>query len=150
MSDAIAVERAAAADLDDVAPLFDAYRVFYRETSDPKGARAFIGTRLAAGDSTIFIARIGGRACGFVQLYPLFSSSRMQRLWLLGDLFVAPEARKNGIGSALIKVAEGFARADGAAGLTLSTATNNHTAQSLYEASGYTRDDDFLVYNLEF
>ena len=45
----------------------------------------------------------------------------MQRLWILNDLFVAPAARRNGIGGALMAAAESFARDEGARGLLLAT-----------------------------
>jgi len=61
----------------------------------------------------IYLAERGSRAVGFVQLDPLCSStaSRPRRLWLLNDLFVAPEARGGGIGRALL--ARGRRLADG-------------------------------------
>ena len=79
-------------DVDAVAPLFDAYRQFYQQPSDPALARAFIAERLARSESVIFLAERDGQAVGFVQLYPLFSSTaaRPRRLWLLNDLFVSP------------------------------------------------------------
>ena len=55
---------------------------------------------------------------GFVQLYPLFSSTarRPRRLWLLNDLYVAPEARQGGVGRALMRRARRLAEETGAAG----------------------------------
>ncbi len=46
--------------------------------------------------------------------------------------------------------AERHARETGAAGLTLSTALDNKTAQALYESEGYERDGRFCVYNKQF
>src|SRR3954451_2647604 len=88
-----------------VGPLFDAYRQFYEQPSDPALARAFIGERLAHGESVIFLAERGDRPVGFVQLFPLFSSTaaRPRRLWLLNDLYVAPEARGSGVARALMQ-----------------------------------------------
>ena len=97
MSDqSIAIVRAGPAERDAVASLFDRYRVFYEQSSDIAAAQAFIGARLRAGDSTIFFARRGdgGDGLGFVQLYPSFSSVSMRKIWILNDLYVAPEARR--------------------------------------------------------
>ena len=113
------------ADLDDVAivaPLFDAYRVFYRQPADLDVATAFVRDRLTTGESVIYLAEEnGGRALGFVQLYPTFSSTTTPpgKLWLLNDLYVAEDARRRGVGRALAERAERLARETGAVGLTL-------------------------------
>ena len=144
------VRQAGPADADLVAPLFDAYRQFYEQPSDPGLARAFIAARLENHESVIFLAERAGRPVGFVQLYPLFSSTaaRPRRLWLLNDLFVAPEARGAGVGRALMERARRLAEETGAVGLELATARGNATAQRLYESLGYRRDDGFLRYEL--
>lgn len=144
------VRRAALRDAERVAPLFDAYRQFYAQPSDPALARAFIAERLARDESVIFLAEREGRAVGFVQLYPVFTStaSRPRRLWLLNDLFVAPEAREGGIGRALLAQARRLAEETDAAGLELVTAVTNTSAQRLYESVGYRRDEAFLRYEL--
>ncbi len=134
-----------------VAPLFDAYRTFYRFAPDPQGAYGFLHARWSARESVLFFAHGGdARPLGFVHLYPIFLSGAMRRFWLLNDLFVAPEARRRGVGRALLRRAERHARETGAAGLTLSTAVTNATAQHLYEREGYLRDRDFYTYNREF
>jgi len=133
-----------------VAPLFDAYRVFYKAQSDPQRALDFLLARRRARESVIFVAFEGDRPVGFVQLYPIFSSVSMEPLWLLNDLYVHPGTRRGGVGRALMQRAEEHARATGAGGLTLSTATNNKPAQGLYESEGYERDREFLVYNKTF
>jgi GNAT superfamily N-acetyltransferase len=130
-----------------VAPLFDAYRVFYNAASDPAGARNFLYDRWRLRESVLFIAYDGAEPQGFVQLYPIFASGEMRRLWLLNDLFVADAARRSGIGRALMRRAEQHARETGAVGLTLSTALDNARAKRLYESELYERDSVFCVYN---
>ena len=139
-----------AGDIRAVAPLFDAYRVFYNAASDPEGAREFLYDRWRLRESVLFIAFEADVPRGFVQLYPLFTSVEMRRIWLLNDIFVDPSARKFGIGRALMRRAEQHARETGSAGLTLSTALDNTRAQALYESEHYTRDSVFCVYNREF
>jgi GNAT superfamily N-acetyltransferase len=131
-----------------VAPLFDAYRVFYKAASDPAGARDFLFDRWRLRESVLFVAYDGSEPQGFVQLYPIFGSVEMRRLWLLNDLFVADAARRSGVGRALMRRAEQHARETGACGLTLSTALDNARAQRLYESERYQRDAVFCVYNL--
>jgi ribosomal protein S18 acetylase RimI-like enzyme len=144
------VRQAGPGDVDAVAPLFDAYRQFYRQPSDPGLARTFLAERLEREESVVFLAERDGRAVGFVQLYPLFTSTadRPRRLWLLNDLFVAPEARGGGVGRALMDRARRLAEETGAAGLELATARTNAVAQRLYESLGYRVDDQFLRYEL--
>jgi hypothetical protein len=54
------VKRAGPADVDAVAPLFDAYRQFYGQRSDLAAARAFLEERLRREESVIFFAVDGG------------------------------------------------------------------------------------------
>ena len=132
-----------------LAPLFDRYRQFYRQKSDPEGARAFLRERMERRESIVYLALLDGSAVGFVQLYPSFSSTSMQRLWILNDLFVAPSARRSGVAKALIERARQLAIATGAKGLALSTWVENTTAQRLYEDLGYVRDAEFYSYFLK-
>jgi len=135
-----------------VVPLFDAYRQFYKQKSDLAAARRFLSERLKKDQSVIFLALDGvGRsknAIGFTQLYPSFSSSSMRRLWILNDLFVVPGVRKQGVGEALMERARQLAVQTKADGLTLETATDNYTAQRLYEKLGYKKDEVYFRYNL--
>lgn len=147
-SDMPTVFRADASHLAPLVDLFDGYRRFYRKASDPDGARAFLGARFRAADSVIFVAEHEDTLVGFTQLYPLFSSVRMRRVWLLNDLYVAAEARRAGVGEALMEAARAFASADGAVALQLSTELDNVDAQALYERLGYERDATFASYEL--
>ena len=142
----VRIVRAAAKDADRVAPLFDAYRQFYKKEQDLAGARAFIGERLRKSESVIFLALAGDNAVGFVQLYPCFSSTAMKPMWILNDLFVSPQARRHGTAQALMERAEQWARETGSDGLWLETAVDNLTAQRLYERLGWKRDNDYYRY----
>ncbi len=146
------VIRADAAHAELIAPLFDAYRQFYKQPPDLGGARQFIAERLKANQSVIFIAFLerDGQpvAVGFVQLYPAFSSISMKPLWILNDLFVSPDARHQGVGEALMEKARMLALTTGSRELILETAIDNTTAQRLYERLGYKRDTEFYRYAL--
>jgi GNAT superfamily N-acetyltransferase len=131
-----------------VAPLFDAYRQFYEQPSDLEGARVFLSERLARSESVVFLASEAGHAVGFAQLYPSFSSTIMKRIWILNDLFVSPSVRARGVGAALLEQCKRFAIETGAKELVLETMKTNLTAQRLYEARGWKRDEDFYRYNL--
>ena len=144
-----AVRHATIHDLDVVVPLFDAYRSFYGKPAEPARARAFLAERFQHHESIIFVALEESGACvGFTQLYPVFSSVSCTRKYLLNDLFVVPAARRGGAARALLAAAADFARAQGAASLSLSTGVDNAAAQRLYESLGWTRDESFYEYNL--
>ncbi|MBK8284892.1 MAG: GNAT family N-acetyltransferase [Ahniella sp.] len=145
---ALSVREANLDDLEIVAGLFDGYRQFYQQASDLDGARRFLRDRFEHGQSTIFLATIDGRAAGFTQLYPSFSSVSMKRLFILNDLFVAPDCRQQGVGRALLDAAARYGRALGAKELLLQTAIDNLAGQALYESSGWIRDQSFYVYEL--
>lgn len=142
------IYRATPAHLEALVPLFDAYRVFYRQPSHVGTARAFLAERLGRGDAAIFLAERGGKAAGFTQLFPSFSSVSARRLWILNDLFVAPEARRGGVARALLERARVHAAETHAKGLVLSTEVTNTSAQRLYEALGWTKDEAFYTYRL--
>jgi ribosomal protein S18 acetylase RimI-like enzyme len=135
-------------DLDSIVPLFEAYRQFYRLPSDTEQARRFLWDRFRHNQSIIFLAFAGEAAVGFTQLYPSFSSGAMSPIFILNDLFVVPEARQRGAGSALIDAAAEHGRRAGALRLVLSTEVTNTTAQSLYQRMGWKRDTVFCVYQL--
>ncbi|RUT30618.1 GNAT family N-acetyltransferase [Paenibacillus zeisoli] len=144
------VHQASIEDLDELAKLFDEYRVFYGQASDIEGARGFLFDRFEHQESIIFCVRNSDtrQIIGFTQLYPLFSSISMRRLLLLNDLYVDEAYRKQGIGQLLLDVAKDYAGKVRAKGLQLSTAVTNSTAQSLYERNGYVRDHEFYHYFL--
>jgi ribosomal protein S18 acetylase RimI-like enzyme len=147
-NDEVLVRPAGLSDLDALVPLFDGYRQFYEQPSDARGARAFLQERLERAESVIFIATRGKTALGFTQLYPSFSSVSMKRLWILNDLFVAPEGRRQGVGARLLERARDFAAETEAKGLELTTARDNLSAQALYESQGWARDNVFMTYYL--
>lgn len=97
----------------------------------------------------IFLAFQDSTAIGFTQLFPSFSSGAMARIFILNDLFVAPESRRGGKGTALLQAAADYARRVGAIRLVLSTELTNTTAQGVYERVGWKRDTAFCVYQLQ-
>jgi GNAT superfamily N-acetyltransferase len=149
------IAHATAADADRLAPLLDAYRVFYGKPSDPGAARAFLEARLSRGDSAILMVLAGGdEPAGFTQLYPTFTTVGLAPAWILNDLFVAEGHRGRGVGAALIRAAEGHARREpgpgGAAVMMLLTAHDNLPAQRLYARMGWVRDEQFQRWTKRF
>ena len=144
----VRIIQADAGDLPAIARLFNAYRVFYRQPSDVAAAETFITERFQRGDSVIFFARVDGSAAGFIQFYASLSSVSMRLIWILNDLFVDPAHRGRGVGRKLMDRAREFATASGAVRIELTTERTNATAQRLYQACGYARDDVFFKFIL--
>lgn len=142
----ITVRPLQAGELDAAAELFDRYRQFYEQPADRARARRFIAERLAHGDAVLLVAEVAGQLRGLCQLYPLFDSIQAAPIYLLSDLYVHPEARRQGLGRRLLQAAEDRARADGRVGLELTTAHSNTTAQALYESMGWVRDAVYRTY----
>ena len=141
------VRQAVLADLAVLAPLFDGYRRFYGRAPDVAAAEAFLRERFAHGESIVFLAHVEGVPAGFTQLYPSFSSVSLARTFILNDLFVVPDQRRTGVGSALLRAATDHARALGAVRVTLNTDIQNTSAQAVYEARGWKRDREYFVYH---
>ena len=135
--------------LNDVAFLFDRYRVFYRQTPDLDSATKFIRERLQYQDAVIFLAAENGKPVGYTQLFPYWSSVSMQRVWILNDLFVVESQRNQGIAKALMSKAADYGRSTNAVRMVLATEVSNKIGQNLYESMGYRKFDDFYHYILD-
>lgn len=142
----IEIKRPKKKDLPAVATLFDAYRVFYRKTSDLEGAKRFLSERIENEESIIFVAQLDQKLVGFTQLYPLFSSTRMARIWLLNDLFVHPEFRGKKISKALMKKAQDYCEETQGFGISLETEKTNVQGNALYPKMDFTLDQEHNFY----
>jgi len=142
------VRQATVLDIESLIPLFDRYRQFYGQASEPDRIRRFLLDRFEHNQSIIFVAVKHEAAIGFTQLYPSFSSGALARIYVLNDLFVDPAARRLGAGEALLRAAEDYARRVGAIRLVLSTELTNKMAQTLYEKLGWKRNVEFCTYQL--
>jgi ribosomal protein S18 acetylase RimI-like enzyme len=133
-------------DLPQLAELFDQYRVFYHKESDIPAAESFLKERIEKADSEIFVAEREGDLVGFVQLYPLFSSTRMKRYWLLNDLFVNENYRGKGFSKELIEETKELAKFTNSAGILLETGKSNTVGNKLYPSCGFELYDEVNFY----
>ena len=138
------VRRAAAADVDRIAPLFDAYRAFYAQPSDLAAARAFLAERLQRGESEVLVAEADDEIVAFAQNYRSFSSVSLGPIVILNDLFVVPAWRSRGAGRLLIEETARRARDEGAVRVEIATQNTNTGARRLYEAMGFVADTEFV------
>jgi len=141
------VRQAVLADLDDLAALFDHYRVFQGQASDPAAALAFLQQRFDHGEAVVYMACEGPAAIGFAQLFPSWSSVALARVFILNDLFVHPSGRRKGVASLLLAAVERHAWSLGAVRVTLNVTRDNQAGQALYAAQGWTQDAQFHMFH---
>lgn len=141
------IKRATLNDMDQVAEAFNQYRIWYGKGSDITGANLFLRERITKDESVLFIVLENDVLVGFAQLYPLFSSTRMKRLWLLNDLFVKKEHRGKGFSKELLGKAKELCHETGACGFMLETDKTNEIGNKLYTSAGMELNTKFNFYN---
>ncbi|MEO8209706.1 MAG: GNAT family N-acetyltransferase, partial [bacterium] len=114
-------------------------------------AKKFLSERINNNESVIFIAmdEEKNKGMGFVQLYPSFSSVSMKRIWILNDLFVHENYRKQGVAEALINESKTYSLKTNSKGIILETHSTNMNAQRLYDKIGFKKDEEYYRYYLE-
>jgi len=136
--------------LDELARLFNFYRIFYQQEDDYESAYAFIKQRIINQESIVFLScKSTNNYNGFVQLYPSFCSVSGIPILILYDLYVDKDQRGLSIGRRLMDRAKVYAKDNGFKRWELSTAKDNLIGQSLYESLGYEQDSEFYHYSLE-
>ncbi len=141
------ISKATIQDLTQLSVLFDEYRIFYKCKSDVENCKHFLSQRINNSDSVIFVAKSADEVLmGFVQLYPLLSSLRMKRLWLLNDLYVNPKFRGQKISVMLLDRSKQLAEETQAAGLVLETAKSNTIGNNLYLKTNFVLDTSHNYY----
>ena len=146
------IQAVAEPDLPDLLPLMRAYCEFYEVAPSDEDllamARVLIadpereGLQLLARDAE-------GRAVGFATVFWTWTTLSAQRLGIMNDLFVAPDARGSGVADELIAACAERCRQRGATSLAWQTARDNHRAQAVYSRVGGERDDRWLDYSLD-
>ncbi len=131
------VRKATLNDLEPLAFLFNEYRMFYGKQTDAEGAEAFLKTRIENQDSEIFVYEEFGNLKGFTQLFPLFSSVRMKKYWLMNDLFVEEYSRGKGFSKQLIEESKLVCQKSDACGILLETDKSNDIGNRLYPSCGF-------------
>ena len=137
--------------LDLLTPLFVKYREFYDAMPYPETSRSFLEKRLTRKESVIYLALADDedKLMGFCQLYPSFSSLSLKRVWILNDIYVAEDARRQLVADRLLQTAKKMARDTNAIRLRVATSQNNLAAQKTYESIGFREDTVFKNYTLE-
>ena len=135
------VREAKLSDLKNLSVLFNSYRMFYGKESDIRVAEEFLKSRIENKDSKIFICEFNNKLSGFVQLYPIFSSTRVSKYWLLNDLFVDINKRGKGYSKLLIERSKELVIESKACGMMLETEKSNDIGNLLYPSTGFKKNE---------
>jgi GNAT superfamily N-acetyltransferase len=137
------LSRVEASDLDVLLPLMRAYCDFYAVSPTDEELLALSnaliddpereGLQLLARDES-------GRAAGFATVYWTWSTTQGCRIGVMNDLFIAPDARGQGLAEELIEGCRAACVRRGAKRLTWQTAPDNARAQAVYDRVGGNRE----------
>jgi len=146
----MSIRKVTTEDIGPLAELFDAYRVFYGKTSDLQAASVFLEDRISGVEAHVYADfNKEEKMTGFILLYPLYSSTRMKKLWLLNDLYVHPDFRGNGISKKLLDRAKTLCKQSKACALMLETDKTNTIGNTLYLAEDFHLDTEHHYYTWE-
>ena len=134
------IREAKISDIDNLSSLFNSYRMFYGKDSNIGVAKEFLESRIKLCDSKIYVSEVDQCLTGFVQLYPIFSSTRVSKYWLLNDLFVDTNERGKGYSKHLIKKAKNLVKDTSACGMILETDKTNNIGNYLYPSQGFKKN----------
>jgi len=125
--------------------LWQGYLSFYRAQLDDEVTRR-TWKRILDPDSQIMcvVAEVEGRVVGFANCVVHEHTWETQAVCYLSDLFVAPQARDRGVGSALIEWLRNAMRAEGWARIYWVTRADNAQARRVYDR--FAQVDDFVRY----
>jgi ribosomal protein S18 acetylase RimI-like enzyme len=119
----------------------DALPQRFKATPGPARGRNYIANAIGAQDVGLFVAEIHGQLVGFVHVIvkdvlpiPIFVPRRYA---VVDNLAVRGAHRRAGIGLALMKRAEAWARSKGAKSVELNVYAFNQSALAFYRALGY-------------
>jgi GNAT superfamily N-acetyltransferase len=147
--DAIVIRAVAHSDRDQWRPLWDGYNAFYGRsgpTALPEEITATTWARFFDDREPVhcLVAERAGRLVGLAHYLFHRSTSAIQPVCYLQDLFTSAEARGKGVGRALIEAVYARAAAAGAGRVYWQTHETNLTAQRLYESVA--ERSGFIVY----
>jgi len=95
-------------------------------------------------ENAIFVAESDGRTLGYAIVGSASTMLTPVPFGFVYDLWVSPEARRQGIARRLLEKAEDWCREQGYKKLKLEVAATNGAARALYEADGFAQERIFM------
>jgi ribosomal protein S18 acetylase RimI-like enzyme len=139
----VTIERVREETLGELLPLVRGYCDFYEAAPSDEQLLA-LSRALIADPEREGVQLLGrdddGRAVGFATVYWSWATTSAERIGVMNDLFVAPEARGSGLAESLIAACRAECAARGAGKLTWQTAPDNAAAIKIYDRVGATRE----------
>ena len=114
-------------------------RIYATAPGAERVMRRFLADLTSSSHSFLFIAELDGQTVGFIsgelrEGSPTFR----QKTWAsVDDIFVEPDYRNRGMGRALLKSVEAWARERGADGISLQVAAANGRGRKFYGELGF-------------
>ena len=132
------VWRAEAAEAADVARLIAEFGAWWGKNVVPEDeVRASVDRIMSGDDGEFLLGAVDGEPVGVCQLRFRWSVWKSAEDCWLEDLFVREEARRSGLGRALVEAALERARERGCKRIELDVNEDNGAARALYEACGF-------------
>lgn len=135
---------------DQIAALFDDYRVHYGLPPSIENTGSWLHDQLTQHRLVAAAAIRTGQVCGFITVTIMPASLMLGTAWSIRDLYVVPHHRRTGVANALLQHIIHNARAAGALRVSLQTETDNASALKLYTAIGFKPVAGLELLNLTF
>jgi GNAT superfamily N-acetyltransferase len=118
---------------------FDARRFLAPFENQAGGYASFLGTQLTRDDAVVFVADRGGEPIGYAYagVEPLSWMELREEAGFVYDVFVIDEARRSGVGAALVEAAAAWLAERGMPRVMLWTAARNEGARRLFARLGF-------------
>ncbi len=128
-----------AAEAGDAAALLALVRAMAAEQGDPAeliDAAALLRDLIAAPATFCLVAEREGALIGYATAHPTYETAYAERGLYVGDIYVDPAHRREGVARALLAALAAAGRAQGARHRWLTAQEGNHAAHALYRRLG--------------
>ncbi len=150
---ALIVRHAAATDAESVGKMASQFADYLRGLGDLTDFKLTAESYLRDGFSSKpafagLVAELDGNVIGYLLYHFGYDSDSAARILHIADLYVGPEARKRGVGGALMAEAARIARGEGAQELVWAVYQANTSAAAFYERLGAQKITDVFFMKL--
>jgi ribosomal protein S18 acetylase RimI-like enzyme len=141
--------------LNPISELLNAHRVAQGKLDNQPAVAHFLFERIINHEALIFLALEDEHAAqpqgmGFLILYPTYFAQTLMPVWILGELYVTPVARRQGVARSLLNEALALVHQRGDQGLTLEVDQDNTAARQLLAAMGFQQQAQLAGYHYTF